>query len=58
LFLTALAIIVFWSGNIYLLRFDEFAGTIMLLVAGYVVFGIAAAQAAKSIAMLKERMLS
>lgn len=58
LFLTALAVIVFWSGNTYSLRFDGPPGAVMLLVAGYLVLAAATVQAAKTIAAIKERMPS
>lgn len=55
LFLTLLAVVIFWSGNTYSPQFHGPPGAIILLVAGYLLFALAAAQAAKSIAVLKER---
>ncbi|HEX6479222.1 MAG TPA: MauE/DoxX family redox-associated membrane protein [Ktedonobacteraceae bacterium] len=54
LLLTVLAAVIFWSGNTYSLRFDGPSWAIMLLVAGFLLFALAAAQAAKTIALLKE----
>jgi uncharacterized membrane protein YphA (DoxX/SURF4 family) len=54
--LTVLAAAVFWGGKTYKPHFDMAPGAILLLVAGFLLFGITVAQAAKSIAILKERM--
>lgn len=55
LFLTLLAVVVFWGGRAYALQFSGSLLAILLLVAGFLLFAIAAAQAAKTIALLKER---
>lgn len=55
LLLTVLAVIVFWGGNTYAPQFNAFPGVIILLDAGFLLFALAAAQAAKTIAILKER---
>ncbi len=57
LLLTLLAIVVFWGGNVYSLQFDAPPIAILLLVVGFLLFGLTAAQAARSIAVLKERMI-
>ena len=57
LLLTLLAVIVFWGGRTYSLQFDGPPIAVLLLVAGFLLFGLAAAQAAKSIAVIKERMV-
>jgi len=54
-FLTALAVVIFWSGNTYSPKFDGPPWAVMLLVIGFLLFALAAAQAAKTIAVLKER---
>ena len=56
LLLTILAIVAFWSGNAYTPQLEGSPSTIVLLVAGYLLFAVAAAQAARTIATLKERM--
>lgn len=56
LFLTLLAIMVFWSGITGTLQLNGSLASIVLLVAGYLLFAIAAAQAARTIATIKERM--
>ncbi len=56
LFLTVLAGVVFWSGNTFPLQLNALPGTTVLLVAGFLLFALAAMQAAKTIAVLKERM--
>ena len=56
LFLTLLAIVVFWGGRVYSLQLSGSPVAVLLLVAGFLLFAIAAAQAAKTIALLKERM--
>ena len=56
LFLTLLAAVIFWSGNTYPLHFDGPPGAIILLVAGFLIFAVAASQSAKTIAVLKEVM--
>ncbi|SRR6266566_3689828 len=58
LLLTVLALIVFLSGSASSSQIGGALGTTMLLVAGYLVFGIATTQAAKSLAAIKERMAS
>ena len=55
LFLTILAAIVFWSGNTYSFQYNELPGVTILLIAGFLIFAIATAQAAKTIAALKAR---
>jgi uncharacterized membrane protein YphA (DoxX/SURF4 family) len=55
LVLTVLAGVVFWSGNRYPPQLNMSPGAIILLVAGFLLFAAAAAQAAKTIAILKER---
>jgi hypothetical protein len=57
LLLTLLAVIVLWGGRTYSLQFDGPPVAVLLLVAGFLLFGLAAAQAAKSIAVIKERMV-
>ena len=54
--LTLLALVVFLGGRTYSLQFDGPPIAILLLVAGFLLFGLAAWQAAKSIAVIKERM--
>jgi len=56
LFLTLLAVLVFWGGRLYSLQLTGSPAAILLLVAGFLLFALAAAQAAKTIAELKERM--
>ena len=56
LFLTVLAGVVFWSGNTYPLQLNASPGATALLVAGFLLFALAAMQAAKTIAVIKERM--
>lgn len=56
LFLTLLAGVVFWSENMYPLQLHVSPGATALLVAGFLLFALAAMQAAKTIAVLKERM--
>ncbi len=58
LLLTVLASVVFWAGNSFSLQFEGSPGIVLLLIAGYLVFAVVAAQAATSIAVLKERMNS
>jgi hypothetical protein len=53
--MTVLAGVIFWSGNTSSPQFDELPWATMLLVAGFLLFALAAAQAAKTIALLKER---
>lgn len=55
LLLTVLAAAVFWSGYTVEPSLNMPSGAIVLLAAGYLLFALAAAQAAKSIAILKER---
>lgn len=57
LVLTLLAVVVLWGGGAYTLGFSASLPALLLLVAGYLLFGLAAAQAARSIAVLKERMI-
>jgi hypothetical protein len=54
LILTVLAGMVFLSGNVYWPVLNRPSGANILLVAGYLLFALAAAQAAKTIAILKE----
>lgn len=54
LILTVLASLVFLSGNIYGPLLNRPSSANVLLVAGYLLFALAAAQAAKTIAILKE----
>ncbi len=56
LLLTILAFAVFWSGNVYSVEFSNSPGLSILLVAGFLLFALAAAQAARTIAILKESM--
>jgi uncharacterized membrane protein YphA (DoxX/SURF4 family) len=58
LLLTGSALLVFWGGNTYSLGFDGSPSSIILLVAGYLILAGVAAQAAKTIAMLKARLPS
>jgi len=55
--LTLLAIIVLGGGRAYSLQFVAPPVAILLLVSGFLLFGLTAAQAARSIAVLKERMI-
>ncbi|HEV7235391.1 MAG TPA: MauE/DoxX family redox-associated membrane protein [Ktedonobacteraceae bacterium] len=55
LLLTILAGVVFWAGNTYEPALNLPLGAVVPLVAGYLLFALAAAQAAKTIAILKER---
>jgi uncharacterized membrane protein YphA (DoxX/SURF4 family) len=57
LLLSLLALAVFWGGMVDSLRFDAPTFAVALLVAGFILFGLGAAQAAKSIAVIKERMV-
>jgi uncharacterized membrane protein YphA (DoxX/SURF4 family) len=57
LLLTLLALVVFWEGRASSLRFDAPPVAVLILVAGFLLFGLAAGQAAKSIAAIKERMV-
>ncbi len=54
LLLTILAAVVFWSGKTYAAELSVLPGISLLLVAGFLVFALAAAQAAKTIAIMKE----
>jgi uncharacterized membrane protein YphA (DoxX/SURF4 family) len=54
-FLTILALGVFWSGNAYPLQFEGPPSVILLLVVGFLLFAVAAAQSARTIAILQER---
>lgn len=54
LLLTILALVVFWSGTAYTASLGWSPGFALLLVAGFLIFALAAAQAAKTIAILKE----
>ena len=56
LFLTVLAAIIFWAWNAYSLRFDVPAYAVLLLIAGFLLFAAAAGQAARTLAIMKERM--
>lgn len=56
LLLTGVAAIVFWSGNVLSLQVSDSPTTSILLVAGFLLFALAAAQAAQTIAVLKEEM--
>jgi uncharacterized membrane protein YphA (DoxX/SURF4 family) len=56
LLLTGVAALVLWSGNVLSLQVTGSPGTSILLVAGFLLFAFAAAQAARSIAVLKEEM--
>lgn len=55
--LTLLALLVFWGGIAYSLRFVAPPVAIVLLDAGFLLFGLTAGQAAKSIALIKERVV-
>jgi len=55
LLLTVLATVVLWSGNMYPPQFNGPPSAMLLLIAGYLLFALAAAQASKTIAVLKER---
>ena len=57
LFLTLLAVGVFWGGRVYSLQLSGSPAIVLLLVAGFLLFALAAAQAAKTIAEVKERMV-
>lgn len=54
LLLTLLAAMVLWGERAYSLRFDASPVAILLLAAGFLLFGLAAGQAAKAMAMIKE----
>jgi hypothetical protein len=54
--LTGVAAIVFWSGKVFSPQVTASPGTSILLVAGFLLFALAAAQAAHTIAVLKEEM--
>lgn len=56
LLLTVFALTTFLNGSASSSPFDGTLGTTILLVTGYLLFGIATTQAAKSLAMIKERM--
>ena len=56
LLLTASAAAVFGGGNAYSLHFEVPLGAVVLLVVGYLLFAIAVAQAAQTIARVKVRM--
>lgn len=58
LFLTFLALIVLLSGSIYSSQYTVPLGGVVLLMIGYLFFAVIAAQAAKTMAVLKERTLS
>jgi uncharacterized membrane protein YphA (DoxX/SURF4 family) len=53
LLLTLLAAMVLWGERVYSLRFDASPVAILLLVAGFLLFGLAAGQAAKTMAVIK-----
>jgi uncharacterized membrane protein YphA (DoxX/SURF4 family) len=53
--LTVLAFVTWWSGNAYPVLFDRSPGAAILLVAGYLLFAAAAAQAAATIAAVKAK---
>ncbi len=57
LLLTLLALAVFLGGMVYSLSFAAPPFAVVLLVAGFLLFALVAAQAAKSIAVMKERMI-
>jgi uncharacterized membrane protein YphA (DoxX/SURF4 family) len=56
IFLTVLAVVVFWSGIAFPIQFEESPAATLLLVSGFLLFAVAAAHAAKTIAILKERI--
>ncbi len=58
LLLTAAAIVVWWGGRGYDAQLVAAPGMVLLLVAGYALFAVAAAQAAKTLAQIKARMAS
>jgi len=53
LLLTLLAAMVLWGESVYSLRFDASPVTILLLIAGFLLFGLATGQAAKAMAVIK-----
>lgn len=57
LLLTLLALAIFLGGMIYSLSFAAPPFAVVLLVAGFLLFALVAGQAAKSIAVIKERMI-
>jgi uncharacterized membrane protein YphA (DoxX/SURF4 family) len=56
LLLTGVAAIVFWSGNVLWPQVAGSPGMSILLVVGFLLFALAVAQAAQTIAVLKEGM--
>lgn len=54
LLLTLLALLVFWGEIVYSLRFDASPALILLLATGFILFGLVAMQAAKTMAVIKE----
>jgi hypothetical protein len=54
-FLTIVAGVVFWSGRTFPIQFEASPAATLLLVSGFLLFASAAAHAAKTIAILKER---
>lgn len=55
--LVLLALLVFLGGRAYSFQLSAPPVAVLLLVAGFLLFALAAGQAAKSIAVLKERMV-
>jgi uncharacterized membrane protein YphA (DoxX/SURF4 family) len=54
-FLVVVAAVVFWSGRVFPIQFETSPAAAVLLVSGFLLFAVAAAHAAKTIAILKER---
>ncbi len=54
--LTGVAALVLWSGNVLSLQITASPVMSILLIAGFLLFALAAAQAAQSLAVLKEEM--
>jgi hypothetical protein len=54
-FLVVVAAVVFWSERAFPIRFEASPAATLLLVGGFLLFAVAAAHAAKTMAILKER---
>jgi len=51
-----LAAVIFWEGVAYTSQFKPSSSIVILLIAGYLIFAVAVAQAARVIAGVKERV--
>jgi uncharacterized membrane protein YphA (DoxX/SURF4 family) len=57
LFLALLAGVVFWKGGTYYVpQFNQSSDIVLLIVVGYLIFAVSVAQAARTIADVKERI--